>query len=132
MKFPGVISFLNALPICATPKGIFMRVESRIFLKFTKTPWVTSPLRYVFCFGSVVPKYTSVRRLKVLGSVHFTFPLCDFSCFFISCSWSALILLWQTLHSTSGSVKASVWPDTSHTLGFIIMAASIPTTSSRS
>ena len=31
MKFPGVISLRNALPICAMPKGIFCRELWRTF-----------------------------------------------------------------------------------------------------
>ncbi len=33
MKLPGVISFRKDLPICATPKGSFLRVERWMFDK---------------------------------------------------------------------------------------------------
>ncbi len=35
MKLPGVISFRNALPIWAIPKGTFCRAVSWTFRKFT-------------------------------------------------------------------------------------------------
>ena len=38
MKLRGVISFLNALPICAMPKGTFTRVVSQMFLKSANMP----------------------------------------------------------------------------------------------
>jgi len=37
----------------------------------------------------------------------------------------------QLRQSTMGSLKPLTWPDTSHTRGFITIAASSPTTSSR-
>ena len=35
MKFPGVISLRNALPICAMPNGTFWRVDCWTFRKLT-------------------------------------------------------------------------------------------------
>ena len=38
----------------------------------------------------------------------------------------------QLRQSTIGSLNPATWPDASHTRGFMMIAASIPTTSSRS
>jgi len=46
IKFLGVISFLNALPICAIPNGRDLEVESSIFLKFVKICCAVSGLKY--------------------------------------------------------------------------------------
>ena len=45
MKFPGVISFRNAFPIWAIPKGTFYRDVVWTFWKFTKMPWAVSGRR---------------------------------------------------------------------------------------
>ena len=45
MKFLGVISFLNALPICAIPNGMLLLVESKTFLKLIKICCAVSGLR---------------------------------------------------------------------------------------
>ena len=42
IKFFVVISFRNALPTWAIPKGICTRLVSTTFLKFTKMPWAVS------------------------------------------------------------------------------------------
>ena len=44
MKFPGVISLRNALPICAMPKGGLRRAIWATFLKLTKMPCAVSGL----------------------------------------------------------------------------------------
>ena len=46
MKFPGVISLRNALPICAMPKGGLRRAIWATFLKLTKMPCAVSGRRY--------------------------------------------------------------------------------------
>ena len=45
MKFPGVISLRNALPICAIPNGGLRRASWATFLKLTKIPWAVSGRR---------------------------------------------------------------------------------------
>ena len=45
MNWRATISFLNALPICAIPKGIFMRPVFWTFKKFTKIPCAVSGRR---------------------------------------------------------------------------------------
>jgi hypothetical protein len=45
MKLPGVISFLNAFPIWAIPKGTFCRAVSWMFRKLTYIPCAVSGLR---------------------------------------------------------------------------------------
>ena len=45
MKFPGVISFRNALPTCAIPKGGFRRAIDATFLKLMKIPCAVSGRR---------------------------------------------------------------------------------------
>ena len=56
MKFPGVISLRKDFPICATPKGIFLRVVRWMFAKFTKMPCAVSGRRYSsFLLPSVTP-----------------------------------------------------------------------------
>jgi hypothetical protein len=45
VKFPGVISFRNALPIWAIPKGSFRRMVSSTLPKLTKIPWAVSGRR---------------------------------------------------------------------------------------
>src|SRR5207249_3184162 len=45
MKFRGVTSLRKDFPICATPKGIFTRVVSTMFLKFRKIPCAVSGRR---------------------------------------------------------------------------------------
>ena len=48
VKLPGVISFRNALPIWAMPKGSFLRVELTTLVKLTKMPWAVSGRRYTW------------------------------------------------------------------------------------
>ena len=45
MKFPGVISLRNDLPICAMPKGSFLRATAWIAGKFTNMPCAVSGRR---------------------------------------------------------------------------------------
>ena len=45
MKFPGVISFRNAFPICAMPNGGLRRAIWATFLKLTNIPWAVSGRR---------------------------------------------------------------------------------------
>src|SRR5215217_3538164 len=42
MKFPGVISLRNDLPICAMPNGGFLRAYWSVVLKARKMPWAVS------------------------------------------------------------------------------------------
>jgi len=39
---PGLISFRKLFPIWAIPNGIFLRLDSRTFLKLTYEPWAVS------------------------------------------------------------------------------------------
>ncbi len=41
----GVISFLKALPICAIPKGGFLRAVVTTLAKFVNIPWAVSGRR---------------------------------------------------------------------------------------
>jgi hypothetical protein len=41
----ATISLRKALPVCAMPKGIFMRALFCTFRKFTKMPWAVSGRR---------------------------------------------------------------------------------------
>ncbi len=71
-------------------------------------------------------------RLKLRGSVNPSFePQTGHWPSWIS-GTSARNRRWQFRHSTSGSVKPSTWPLATHTSGFIRMAASSPSMSSRS
>ncbi len=45
MKLPGVISLRNALPVCAMPKGGFLRVAVITLAKLTKMPCAVSGRR---------------------------------------------------------------------------------------
>ena len=45
MKFPGVISLRNDLPIWAIPNGGFLRANWRTFLKLMKIPCAVSGRR---------------------------------------------------------------------------------------
>ena len=45
MKFPGVISFRNALPTCAIPNGGLRRAIDATFLKLMKIPCAVSGRR---------------------------------------------------------------------------------------
>ncbi len=45
MKLPGVISFRNALPICAIPNGGLRRAIWATFLKLMKMPCAVSGRR---------------------------------------------------------------------------------------
>ena len=47
MKLPGVISFLNDLPICPIPKGIFFLEERATSLKLTNIPCAVSGLKKI-------------------------------------------------------------------------------------
>ena len=46
MKFPGVISFRKAFPICAMPNGGLRRAICATFLKLRKMPCAVSGRRY--------------------------------------------------------------------------------------
>ena len=54
VKFPGVISLRNDLPICAIPNGIFLREVLWTFLKLTNMPCAVSGLRKISDFESSV------------------------------------------------------------------------------
>ena len=45
MKFPGVISLRNDLPIWAMPNGGFLRANVSVVLKSRKMPWAVSGRR---------------------------------------------------------------------------------------
>ena len=70
VKFLGLISFLNALPVWAIPKGSCLRVATRMVLKSTKMGWHDSARRYALCSSSKTgPTYVCIIRLKSRGSV---------------------------------------------------------------
>ena len=45
MNWRATISLRKALPVCAMPKGSFMRALFCTFRKFTKMPWAVSGRR---------------------------------------------------------------------------------------
>ena len=74
MKFLGVISFLNALPICAIPNGIGLDVESITFLKFVNICCAVSGLKYAkFSSFSIGPTLVLNIKLNCLGGVKSSF-----------------------------------------------------------
>src|SRR5699024_5089527 len=75
VKFPGVISFLKAFPICAIPIGNFLLVVRITFLKFTNIPCAVSGLKYISAFESSVTPWKVLNiRLNLRISVKFSFP----------------------------------------------------------
>jgi hypothetical protein len=138
MKFPGVISLRNALPICAMPNGTFCRVLCCTLRKFTKMPCAVSGRRYtVDALSSTGPMKVLNMRLNMRGSVSWHISaspgcLLGFIGQRASCSLSARKRPLQALQSTNGSVKPATWPLASQVRGCIRMAASSPTTSSLS
>ncbi|GBC87406.1 hypothetical protein HRbin12_01412 [bacterium HR12] len=150
MKFPGVISFRKDFPIWAMPKGTFFRLTCWIWTKSTNMPWAVSGRRYTaLASSSTGPMWVLNMRLKFRGSVN---PWCPQfghtgrwarSTVVSSSSWpdwgawkpgmwSARNRWWHWRHSTRGSVNALRWPEASQTFGDMMIAASSPTTSSRS
>ena len=155
VKFPGVISFLKALPICAIPIGIFFLVVLKTFLKSTNIPCAVSGLKYtVAVLSSVTPWNVLNIKLNLRMLVKFVFPQfgqgillssinfticssvqpsaimsCLFSCAHSSISLSALCLVLHSLQSISGSENPDTCPDATHVSGFIRIAASSPTIS---
>src|SRR5215813_11097368 len=70
-KLPGVISFRNDLPICAMPKGGFLRDVVTTFEKLTKMPWAVSGRRYATdASSSTGPTNVLNMRLKGRDSVN--------------------------------------------------------------
>src|SRR5512135_1039981 len=68
VELPGVISLRKDFPICATPKGSFLRVVSRTFKKLTKIPWAVSGLKYVIPEASSTgPRHVLSIRLNIRG-----------------------------------------------------------------
>ncbi len=137
MKFPGVISLRNALPIWAMPNGTFCRVLCCTFRKFTKMPCAVSGRRYtVEALSSTGPMNVLNMRLNMRGSVSWhcsASPGCllGFWGQRASCSLSARKRPLHVLQSMSGSVNPATWPLASQTRGCMRMAASSPSTSSR-
>ena len=75
IKFRGVISFRNAFPIWAIPKGIFCREVPNTFLKLIKIPCAVSGRRYaMFSLSTAAPTRVSNMRLKSRGMVNVGFP----------------------------------------------------------
>src|SRR3989344_3664295 len=146
MKFPGVISFLNALPICAMPKGNPTRIESTTLLKSVNIACAVSGRRYaVDDSSSTGPTNVLNIRLNFRGWVSlpphsghddaffggsFIIPISVLMLFAAS-KWSALKLRLHEVQSTRGSEKFSRCPDASQILGLMRIAASRPTMSSR-
>ena len=154
MKFPGVISFLNERPICPIPIGNFLLVVLWTFLKFTNIPCAVSGLKYTSDFASSVTPINVLNiKLNLRISVKSSFPQFGHGIWFSliyetnssllhpsspemslpflkphsSINLSALCLVLQALQSISGSLNPPIWPVVTHTSGFIIIAASIPT-----
>ena len=132
-KFPGVISLRNDLPTWAMPNGGFFRDVSSTFLKLMNMPCAVSGRRYtswpapstgpgvglehqveLACLGEAVLASRSSGRCRGRRACRAGSAPCS------------------SLQSTSGSVKFARWPDASHTAGGLRIAASRPTTSSRS
>jgi hypothetical protein len=144
MKFPGVISLRNALPIWAIPNGTFLRLTCWMMGKSTKIPWAVSGRSQTTAEASSTgPMKVLNIRLKLRGSVNGPLPQLGHlsspeaggrPCLASNASirWSSRKRWWQLVHSTSGSENDSRCPEASHTLGAMMMAASWPTTSSRS
>src|ERR1700730_14559688 len=122
MKFPGVISLRNDLPICAIPDGGFLRVVVCTFLKLTKMPCAVSGRRYATeASSSTGPTWVLNIRLKLRASVKVSFePQLGHAP--DSGSWSARNRSLQLRQSTSGSVKVATWPLASHTFGAMRIA----------
>ena len=130
MKLPVVISLRNDLPICAMPKGSFMRVAVSTLSKFVKMPWAVSGRSQTWAASSSTgPTYVLNMRLNMRGSDSLEPSSGHFSG---SSSWSARYRLRQLGHSTSGSAKPSACPLATQTCGAWMMAESRPTMSSRS
>ncbi len=71
MKLPGVISLRNERPICAIPKGIFLRLTCWIVAKSTNIACAVSGRRYtVFSASSIGPMFVLNIRWKLRGSVN--------------------------------------------------------------
>ena len=147
IKFPGVISFLNALPIWAILNGSLALVDLWTFKKLTYSPCAFSGLKYmVLLLSFVTPLYVWNIKLNCLISVKLHLPHFGhgilFSLIYASISscvipsacasglkslikLSALCLVLHSLQSNSGSEKPATCPLASHTLGCISMSASI-------
>src|SRR5512146_2978279 len=70
VQLRGLISLRTDFPICATPNGTLMRVESTTFLKLAKMPCAVSGLRYVLAAESASgPTWVSNIRLNLRAAV---------------------------------------------------------------
>ncbi len=102
------------------------------FWKLTKIPWAVSGRRYATDDSSSTgPTWVLNMRLNWRASVNESFAP-QFGQAPDAGRWSARNRCLQLLQSTSGSVNVATWPLASQTLGAMRIAASIPTTSSRS
>ena len=74
IKFPGVISFRNALPCEAIPNGNLRLVVSRTCLKLTNIACAISGLKYTsFAFSSAGPRKVFSIKLNCFASVKASF-----------------------------------------------------------
>ena len=124
MKFLGVISFLNAFPICAMPKGNVFDEESTTFLKFVNICCAVSGLRYANDEpSSIGPTLVLNIRLNGLGSVKSV----DLHAGHLESSIKSLLQrALQALQSTIGSENVSSCPECLRTIGFDKIEASKP------
>jgi len=75
MNCLATISFRKAFPVCAMPKGTFIRPLFCTFRKFTKIPWAVSGLRKTWDAPSpVLPSWVLNIRLNWRTSVQFLVP----------------------------------------------------------
>ena len=149
-KSLGLISFLNAFPTCAIPKGSLTLLVSVMFLKLAKMIWAVSPRRNPGCaLCSDAPRDTGNMRLNVVifvSGLPFGLVMLLASMSFSSSSelkpsvaiprasstrwsaryWSPVFASWMI-----GSLKLAVWPEASQIFAELMMAPSIPTISSR-
>ena len=106
MKFPGVISLRNDLPICAIPNGSFLRATVCTSGKSTNIPCAVSGRRYVTPESSSTgPMCVLNIMLNCLGSLNAVPP--QFGQTGGSGRWSSRNRRWQLSHSTSGSWNPS-------------------------
>ena len=125
MKLPIVISLRNDLPICAMPKGSFMRVAVSTLSKFVKMPWAVSGRSQTWAASSSTgPTYVLNMRLNMRGSDSLEPSSGHFSG---SSSWSARYRDLDSRQSTIGSLNPVTCPDASHVRGFWMIDESSPT-----
>ena len=134
MKLPGVISLRKDRPICAIPNGSLRRIEVATLSNWTNIACAVSGRRYAIdddsatgptCVANMRLNWrasVSVPRLPQLGQA-----ISDGGPFRSSSRKRSL----QLRQSTIGSLKPATCPEASHTRGFMMIAASMPTTSSR-